>query len=140
MQFYARTKRPIAINIVSLIDILTILLIFFIVTTTFKKIEPQVQIKLPESATAEKNESSREPTVIYATKDNRVFVDDKEVKFPDLAETLKRKKSLTLKPQFVLKADTDISLGFFVKVMDAAKLAGIDNLSLSTEEPRKPNP
>jgi biopolymer transport protein ExbD len=49
MAFYTKVKRPPVINIISLIDILCILLIFFVVTTEFKKNEAQVQIQLPES-------------------------------------------------------------------------------------------
>ena len=53
MQFYTRKRRNLFVNVVSLIDILAILLIFFIVTTTFRKKQPQVQINLPESKEAE---------------------------------------------------------------------------------------
>ncbi len=53
MRFYTRKRRAPSIIIVSLIDILAILLIFFIVTTTFRKNQPQLQINLPESKTAE---------------------------------------------------------------------------------------
>ena len=52
MQFYTRKRRSPFINIVSLIDILAILLIFFIVTTNFRKPQPQLQINLPDSKSA----------------------------------------------------------------------------------------
>ena len=53
MTFYTRKRRAPSVIIVSLIDILAILLIFFIVTTTFQRNQPQLQINLPESKTAE---------------------------------------------------------------------------------------
>src|SRR6266481_4395693 len=52
MNFAVRKRRAPSIIIVSLVDILTILLIFFVVSTTFKKDQPEVQINLPESKTA----------------------------------------------------------------------------------------
>ena len=53
MRFYTRKKRSPQLIIVSLIDILAILLIFFIVSTTFRKEQPRLQINLPESQSAE---------------------------------------------------------------------------------------
>ena len=52
MKIAVRKRRAPSIIIVSLVDILTILLIFFVVSTTFKKDQPEVQINLPESKTA----------------------------------------------------------------------------------------
>ena len=52
MKIAVRKRRAPSIIIVSLVDILTILLIFFVVSTTFKKDQPEVQINLPESQTA----------------------------------------------------------------------------------------
>ena len=55
MKFAVRKRRAPSIIIVSLVDILTILLIFFVVSTTFKKDQPEVQINLPESKTSSSN-------------------------------------------------------------------------------------
>src|SRR5438105_13776574 len=52
VKFAARKRRAPSIIIVSLVDILTILLIFFVVSTTFKNAQPEVKINLPESKTA----------------------------------------------------------------------------------------
>ena len=52
MKFYTRPRRTPQVIIVSLIDIFAILLIFVIVTTTFKRSQPEVTIKLPESKSA----------------------------------------------------------------------------------------
>ena len=55
MRFYTRKKRTPQLIIVSLIDILAILLIFFIVSTTFRKEQPRLQINLPESKSDRKS-------------------------------------------------------------------------------------
>lgn len=140
MQFYARKRRVPVINIVSLIDILTLLLIFMVVTTTFKKADHVLQIKLPESATAQKSDKPREPVIIFATKDSRLLIGEQEVKLSELAAALRYRKSADPSIVFALKADTDVPLGFFVKVLDASKEAGVGNLSLFTEEAQKNTP
>ncbi len=138
MRFYTRAKRPLVINIVSLIDILAILLIFFVVTTTFKKAEPQVEIKLPESDTATEEEQSFEPVIIHVTKDGLIFIDDAPVTLETLTTVMRERAAAMRRPAFALRADEDVNLGFFVKVLDASKNAGIPNLSLFTE-PRPQN-
>ncbi|MEP6668499.1 MAG: biopolymer transporter ExbD, partial [Chthoniobacter sp.] len=75
MKFYARPRRTPQVIIVSLIDIFAILLIFVIVTTTFKKIQPQVTIKLPESKSAVSSDSSDEPVLLSITVDEEIFLD-----------------------------------------------------------------
>jgi biopolymer transport protein ExbD len=133
MRFYTRRKKPLVINVVSLIDVLVLLLIFFIVSTKFKKIEPHVQINLPKSSTAESKDQKEEPIVIYATKTQQIFVEDKQIPVDRLSDLLKSKRDARPEASFVLKADKDVPLGFFVKVLDISKQAGLENLSLLTE-------
>lgn len=138
MQFYTKKRRTPIINIISLIDIFCILLIFSLATTTFKKSEPVVQIDLPESASAKETTEKRvEPVVITATKDLSLTIDGQSVPITGLGAKLKELKPNT--PQgFVLKADKGVPLGFFVKVLDASREAGIDNLNLQTDEVKTP--
>ena len=140
MRFYTKQRRIPYINIVSLVDILCILLIFFIVTTTFKKDEPRVEIKVPESSTATKDPHPQEPVIIYASKDLKIFVGPTEVPMEKLARVLRARKAEASTTVFALKADTDIPLGFFVKVLDASKEAGLTNLQMFTEPSKNKNP
>ncbi|MEI8343222.1 MAG: biopolymer transporter ExbD, partial [Verrucomicrobiota bacterium] len=64
MKFYTRKRRMPAVIIVSLIDILAILLIFVIVTTTFKSTQSEIVFKLPESKSAEPSTEKSEPMVL----------------------------------------------------------------------------
>jgi biopolymer transport protein ExbD len=135
MRFYTKRRRMPVINVVSLIDVFCLLLIFFIVTTTFKKAEPRIIIKVPDSTTAQKEAQTEEPIIIYATKGQDVYVSDQKVSIETLGSILKQKKGQA-KHGFALKADTDVPLGFFVKVLDAAKQAGVSDLSMFTETPK----
>ncbi|MDR1191516.1 MAG: biopolymer transporter ExbD [Verrucomicrobiales bacterium] len=135
MQFYTKRRRMPVINVVSLIDVFCLLLIFYIVTTTFKQPEPAVQIKVPASSTAQPEGETAEPVVIYATKGQDVYIGAEAIPIAQLGEALRLRKA-DAPHGFALKADTDVPLGFFVKVMDAAKEAGITDLSMFTEEPK----
>jgi biopolymer transport protein ExbD len=134
MQFYSRPKRPLTINIVSMIDILSILLIFFIVTTTFKKAEPRVEINLPESTTGKEESTVTDPVVIFVTKENRIFIGDNETTLQLFSKEIQAITSKNPRSLFTLEADEGIQLGFFVKIMDAAKEAGLNDLSLNTRK------
>jgi biopolymer transport protein ExbD len=73
MQFYTRKRRTPFINIVSLIDILAILLIFFIVTTNFRKPQPQLKINLPDSKSAEEGAAAqKEPAVLRVKSETEI--------------------------------------------------------------------
>lgn len=142
MQFYTRKRRPPAINIVSLIDILCILLIFFIVTTTFRKEEPEVKIDLPRSTQAQETDRADDPFVLYVSKEGKIFLRDQEIPLTDLASQLRQLRARKPSQDFVLRADEGVPLGLFVGILDASKEAGIENLGLTTEPatPEKRDP
>ena len=129
MEFYRKRKKPLTIQIVSLIDILSILIIFFIVTTTFKVEQPEVEIELPESTTAEE-ESKKEktPTIIYVTKEKEIYIEDEKIELKQLSKYLQKAKKETKNPLFALKVDKDIPFELFVNINDAFIEADITNL------------
>jgi biopolymer transport protein ExbD len=133
MRFFPRKRRTPVINIISLIDILVIVLIFFVVTTTFRREEPIVQIELPRSSQA-KAAQFLAPSVIYVTADERFFLDQTPLPPEWLGRELKERKARNPACQFVLKASKRASFQSIMRVLDAAKFAGIANLPTFTEE------
>jgi biopolymer transport protein ExbD len=131
VKFAVRKRRAPSIIIVSLVDILTILLIFFVVATTFKKEQPQVQINLPESKTATSAPAELEHTIVTVDKDNNIKLDGKSVSGDELEEAV-RNLPPTRKSSLVLQAADEASWQTIVKVMDALKLAGVKNLPAFT--------
>jgi len=115
------------INIIPLIDVLVVLLIFYIATTVFKKAEPKITIKVPDSTRA-KATPNTPPTILYVTDESKIFLGDEPVEPDKLGELLKSK--LTSDPEFkvAMKADTKAPFGVIVKVMDAAHFAGMGDL------------
>lgn len=131
MKFAVRKRRAPTIIIVSLVDILTILLIFFVVSTTFKKDQPEVQINLPESKTATNAPAETEHAIVTVNQSDEIMLDNKAIAVDQLeaaVRDLPDKRRATL----VLQADKKASFGVIIKVMDALKLAGVRNLPAFT--------
>jgi len=133
MNFAVRKRRAPSIIIVSLVDILTILLIFFVVSTTFKKDQPEVQINLPESKTATKAPAELEHAIVTVDENNAIKLDGRPVDVEELERAV-RNLSQTQKASLALQADRKASFGTIIKVMDALKLAGVRNLPAFTRE------
>src|ERR1700758_4992276 len=126
MNYAVRKRRAPSILIVSLVDILTILLIFFVVSTTFKKDQPEVQINLPESKTATKTPAELEHAVVSVDANDEIKLDGKAIAVDDLESAVKNLPE-TRRSTLALQADKKASFGTIVKVMDALKLAGVEN-------------
>jgi biopolymer transport protein ExbD len=131
VKFAVRKRRAPSIIIVSLVDILTILLIFFVVSTTFKKDQPEVQINLPESKTATTAPAELEHAILTVSENDEIKLDGQTVDIAQL-ENAVRNLSETRRTSLALQADKKASFGIIVKVMDALKLAGVKNLPAFT--------
>ena len=135
MKFYTRQRRMPQVIIVSLIDIFAILLIFVIVTTTFKRMQPEVTIKLPESKSAVSSDSSEEPVVLSVSETEEIFLDAKPVTLSELTSAVQKLIAEKGRPNLAMKADKKVSYGFLIQVLDALKEAGVKgNLSAFTEK------
>jgi biopolymer transport protein ExbD len=131
MKFAVRKRRAPSIIIVSLVDILTILLIFFVVSTTFKKDQPEVQINLPESKTATQAPAEAEHAIVTVNQNDEVTLDNNPIEV-DRLEAAVRDLPTERRATLVLQADKKASFGIIIKVMDELKLAGVKNLPAFT--------
>ncbi|MFN2507336.1 MAG: ExbD/TolR family protein [Chthoniobacterales bacterium] len=131
MKIAVRKRRAPSIIIVSLVDILTILLIFFVVSTTFKKDQPEVQINLPESQTATRAPAELDHAIVSVDEKDEVRLDGRPLPVEEL-EGAVRNLAPAKKSSLALQADKKASFGTIIKVMDALKLAGVKNLPAFT--------
>lgn len=132
MKFARRKRSTPVITIVSLIDILTILLIFFIVTTTFKTQQPQVEINLPEVKSAVETPSKEAPAILSINQSGDIFLDNEPVLLENLGTAFKKLQET--KPHLALKADEKAAYGRVLAVLDALRLAGVKDLPAFTRE------
>ncbi|HSU53617.1 MAG TPA: biopolymer transporter ExbD [Candidatus Dormibacteraeota bacterium] len=128
MQFIQRKRRqPPAIIIVALVDILIVLLIFLMVTTAFKQ-QPAVKISLPESSQSQKSGAQENPPLV-ATIDKegnlRFGPDSRPVTVEQLRTELQAAVAKDPKTRFAIGGDQTAPWGKVIKVMDAAKEAGL---------------
>jgi biopolymer transport protein ExbD len=119
-------RRPVpAIPIVTLIDIMVILLIFFIATTTFNEEKRQVKITLPTSKalgeTVPKQEVRR---TLIITKSQELILDGNPVEAETLSDAIIKLKEQNPGVKLELQADTETALGMLLKVWDALREAG----------------
>ena len=138
MRFYLRKKRqPPAIIIVALIDVLIVVLIFLMVTTTFKKPQPSLKLTLPESTQATKSGASDNPPLVVIIEEDgnlRFGPEAKSVTVERLKNDLLAEVGKNPQLKLTLNADKKAPFGQIVKVMDAAKAAGIKTISAFTKQ------
>ena len=129
MQF--RVKRYIkpVINIASLVDVLFLLLIFFMVTSAFVE-QPNIKLELPATRHSEVSKIDR--VVLTLARDGQLFLQDKPVDKINLEKELRRIILDTGDEVLVLKADKMVTYGDVVDVMDDAKGAGFKKVVAPT--------
>ena len=129
MKFYTKRRKMPSITIVSLIDILAILLIFFIVTTTFRDRLPQLQINLPESKSAAVASGEPKKIVLLQIKGvDQITLDGKAVTAKDLATAIKGVQKSHPGCSITMQADKEAPFGTVVSVLDALQEAGVKNI------------
>ncbi len=126
------------VNLTPLIDVVFILLIFFMVSTTFQK-ESEINIELPE-ASGEPLEERKDQLEIIIDADGHYFIDEQQVVNTELA-TLKKAIQKFLGEQrdlpVVIRADRTTPYEAVIRAMDATAQLGLVNMSLATSQPEE---
>ena len=132
----AKTHRAPAIRLINLVDVLFILLIFFIATTTFREASPTaVKLELPEARTSEElGKEKIERMVISVGADEKIYLGSRPVDLPALEAALREAKSQNPNVVIEFSADKKVSYGSVVAVVDAARAAGIRNITAFTKK------
>lgn len=121
-----------AINLSPLIDVVFILLIFFIVTTVFVK-ETGVKVEKPVAVTAQKLEN--ELILLAITPAGEVIYDHSNIGVSGVRSTISALLMIQERP-VVIQADRKVTTDLLVRVMDEAKLGGAKSISIGTVEAR----
>ena len=132
MKFHKRRRVSPVITIVSLVDILTMVLMFFVYTTTFKTQQSQVVIDLPQVQSHGEKTAPASPAVLAIKSNGDVFLDDKPVTLEELGDQVKKVQA-DQRP-LEMKADTEANFGKVMAVLDVLKLANVPNVPTLTQE------
>jgi biopolymer transport protein ExbD len=125
-----RNLQESEVNLTPMLDVVFIMLIFFIVTASFVK-EAGIDVTRPPAATAERKE--RGNILVAITNDDQIWIDRRQVDARSLRANIERLHAENPQGAVVIQADKDSKNGLLVLVMDAARLAGVPNVSLAAE-------
>jgi len=134
----ARGREDPEINFIPLIDVLLVILIFLMVTTTYQRVA-ELQITLPE---AEADPAKQRPKEINIGIDaqGRYVVDKTIFTFstvPALADVLRRAAGDAKEPVVIINADANATHQSVIHVMEAARQAGLVHITFATQTPSK---
>ncbi len=118
------------VDLTPMLDVVFIMLIFFIVTASFVK-ESGIDVNRPDAATAVIK--PRGNILVAITPSGQIWIDKRQVDVRAIRANLERLHAENPQGAVVIQADKDSKNGLLVAVMDAAKLAKIENVSIAAE-------
>ena len=119
------------VNLTPMLDVVFILLIFFIVTASFIK-EAGIEVVRPDAVTTERQE--RANILIAISRANQVWIQRRQVDVRAVRATVERLLAENPQGSVVIQADEGSENGLFVKVMDAAREAGAQSIAIAAAE------
>ena len=129
MEFEGRARIRTQLDVTPLIDVVFLLLIFFLLTSTYITRE-SIELSLPSSDTAITREET--PVVVALDRENRLYVGDRIVSAEELEGALSSSLSGRSRKAVTLKADRRVELQALLDVIDRIRSAGAEELSLAT--------
>ncbi|HET7298820.1 MAG TPA: biopolymer transporter ExbD [Burkholderiales bacterium] len=132
-----KEKEPLEINLVPMIDVMLVILIFLMITTTYSKYT-ELQINLP-SARADRQVQRPNEVTVLVNAQGQYVVNRSPVPFrsiEQLADELRRAAAPLQEPVVVISADANATHQAVIRVMEAARLAGLAQITFTTQSPK----
>ncbi len=127
----ARADEDMGIDLTPMLDIVFIMLIFFIVTATFVK-ESGIDVTRPDAETAVKQ--SRVGILIAINENSEVWINRRQVDLAAVRANVERLHAENPQGGAVIQADEKAQTGVLVEIMDQVRLAGVSSISIAAEE------
>ncbi len=124
-------EQPDAIQLAPLIDIVFLILIFFMVTSVYGALESEVDITLPTADSAVQTERNRGEIFINLRADGAIVVNNQEHSIPELQELLHQVAELFPGGAVIIRGDQSAMLGRAIEVLDCCRKADIQNVSFA---------
>ncbi len=129
MDFEGRRRIHSHLDIAPLIDIVFLLLVFFMLTSTFI-VQEAVELELPESKSSSKIDTT--PIIISLDKAGQLAINDEIIELHLLRSLLKTRLKQSENPAITLKSDAKVEVQQLLNVMDEIRAAGGSNIALAT--------
>ena len=130
MRFRKRESKRLSLDITPLIDVIFLLLIFFMVSTTFIE-APGIKVNLPEAA-VKPSANFPDSLEVTITEKNGLYLNGQQIKKEHLANAFFTAKKKAKVNQIIIKADGSVRHDLVVFVMDAAHSVGVTKISIAT--------
>lgn len=132
----ARRHTPLAdehgIDLTPMLDVIFIMLIFFIVTTTFTR-EAGIKVNRPVAQSAVNQPQSN--ILVAVSADGEIWIDRQRVDLRALRGVIRKLRAETPDAAVIIQADRDARAGLMVEAMDQARLAGVRDVSVAATRP-----
>jgi len=128
-----KSRAP-ALALTSMLDVIFLLLCFFVTVSVFSQWESEISISLPKASTAEQPERLPGEIIVNLSKDGRVTVNGSSMTLDDLKGRLMRISKFYPGQPVIIRADKDVNYENLVKVIDTCRGADVWNFSLATEK------
>jgi biopolymer transport protein ExbD/biopolymer transport protein TolR len=135
MSFLRKPDEEPRIDLTPMVDVVFLLLIFFMISTTFVE-SPGISIKLPESS-AETIEREPKEVKVYLSREGDIYHRDRKITLDDFKALLAEHQSDAEETTVLLLADQESRHGKVVTLMDLARDAGFVKLAIATEQRKK---
>ena len=132
MAFLRKKRETPRVDLTPMVDVVFLLLIFFMISTTFVE-TPGISVKLPESSSQKRSQDVKEIKV-YLSKEGDIFLGKEPVDMAELRRRLRGHGEQVAEMTFLLLADTEALHGKVVALMDLAKETGFAKLAIATEQ------
>ena len=131
MKFPHLNKKGASFDLTPLVDVVFLLLIFFMLTTTFVNLENRVKINLPSGdfAAAESSEN----IIVTITENNTIYLNGKLIDPLKLTESVAAKIEEEPERTVILEADKNVLHGKVIRVMDLLKKGGAEKIAIATQ-------
>ncbi|MBT3374014.1 MAG: biopolymer transporter ExbD [Lentisphaerae bacterium] len=134
MQVDLREDEAIEVQMAPLIDCVFLLLIFFLVATTLKKIDEELPLELPESAAAIEVQQPDQYTVISVDRNESFYVDGTPVSLGLLQSTLRKLGAASAAPKIRLDVDEDVPFKRVMEILDILRFEELTNVGINSRK------
>lgn len=134
MNFRNKKHGPLEVSLTPMIDVVFLLLIFFMVTTTFSK-ETSIKIQLPQ-AEGEEAEPNKQRVRLTIGKEGKIYINDRPLADQSLATLTKELSAVGSDKQtpLIINADANAPIQSAISVLDVAKKVGFKSISFTTQK------